>query len=137
MVTVTEPENGSRVSSVAGVERCAAEMNPTNNTTPPVMTSVGASADVSVTKTGPANVTAGASFNYSIDVSNLGPSVPSSLSVTDNLPASVSFVSASSGGVLSGSQGIWANLGNLAAGPSINRTVSVTAPPTPGSFTTL
>jgi uncharacterized repeat protein (TIGR01451 family) len=77
---------------------------------------------------------AGGNVPYTLVVTNLGPSTATSLSVTDSLPAGVSFVSAGNGGVLNGNQVIWANLGNLAAGASTNLTLTITAPLT-GSIT--
>ena len=49
------------------------------------------------------------------------------MSVTDSLPAAVSFVSASSGGVTNGGIVTW-SLGSLAAGTATNLTLTVTAP---------
>ena len=97
-----------------------------------------ASADLAITKTGPATVVAGSSVAYSLVVVNNGPSDAVSLTVTDTLPAGVTFVSATGTG--------WAcsNTGNvsvtctrplLAAGataPTI--TVTVTAPAQAGSL---
>src|SRR6185436_10456562 len=83
----------------------------------------------------PATVNAGQNFNYTITVTNLGPTLASSVTVTDNLPASVTFVSASAGGVLNGSQVTWSDLGILAANSSTNLTLTVTAPANGGSLT--
>jgi len=67
-----------------------------------------ASADLSITKTGAANAVAGNEFTYTVSVDNAGPSRASGVVVSDDLPAGVSFVSATadvgsftvSGGVL-------------------------------------
>jgi uncharacterized repeat protein (TIGR01451 family) len=85
-------------------------------------------ADVAVSKSGPANVFAATNFDYIITVTNLGPGSAASLSVTDNLPSAVSFVSATVGATLNGSQLVWTNLGSLAASAATNLTVTVTAP---------
>ena len=53
-----------------------------------------ASADLSIVKSGPATVVAGGSVSYSLVVANNGPSDAANLSVTDTLPAGVTFVSA-------------------------------------------
>ena len=53
-----------------------------------------ACADVSITKTAPATVQANGAIAYSLVVANAGPAAASSLSVTDTLPAGVTFVSA-------------------------------------------
>ncbi len=92
-------------------------------------------ADIAVTKSGPATIVAATNFDYTITVTNFGPGAAATLSVTDSLPASVSFVTASSGGALNGGQVIWANLGSLAAGMATNLTVTVTAPADSASLT--
>ena len=63
-------------------------------------------ADVSVVKTASPNpVTAGSNITYTITVSNSGPDTAGSVTVTDNLPATTTFVSCNStgGGVCGGS----------------------------------
>ncbi|NEA30657.1 DUF11 domain-containing protein [Streptomyces sp. SID13031] len=56
---------------------------------------VGTSADVAVTKQAePAGVTPGSTFDYTIVVTNAGPSVARSVVVADTMPAGVSVVSA-------------------------------------------
>ncbi len=98
----------------------------TNNSI--ISVTVLAVADVAVSKSGPANVYAATNFNYTITVTNFGPGTAASLSVTDDLPAAVSFVSATAGATLVGSQLVWTNLGSLAAGAAVSLTVTVTAP---------
>ena len=66
--------------------------------TPPVTTNtvdVSESADVSILKTAPDTIAATNQFDYTIVVSNAGPSIASSLVVTDSLPTVVTFLSAS------------------------------------------
>jgi len=53
-------------------------------------------ANLSITKTGPASVNAGANITYTITVTNNGVSDAQNVVVKDTLPANVSFVSASS-----------------------------------------
>ncbi|HXI14272.1 MAG TPA: choice-of-anchor Q domain-containing protein [Thermoanaerobaculia bacterium] len=65
------------------------------NNTATATSSSGASADLSIVKTGPASVTAGQSVTYSIAVTNAGPSDASSVNVTDTPSANLTFVSAS------------------------------------------
>ncbi|HEY6170580.1 MAG TPA: Ig-like domain-containing protein, partial [Verrucomicrobiae bacterium] len=128
-LTVTAPANGASLSNTASVGSPTSDPNSTNNTTPPVLTSVTPVADLVLTKTGPAAaVLPGANFDYTLTVANSGPSAASNLSVTDSLPANVTFVSASAGGVFSSGNVIWASLGSLAAGGSTNLTLTVTAP---------
>src|SRR5260221_136706 len=81
----------------------------TNTSTSSVIRYVGASADVAVSRSSPASVTAGNNFDYTITVTNLGPSIAASITVTDDLPANVIFVSASAGGFFNGTQVLWTN----------------------------
>src|SRR5207248_1833036 len=50
-------------------------------------------ADVSVTKTGPGTVVAGANISYTITVSNNGPDPADGVTLTDVLPSGTTFVS--------------------------------------------
>jgi len=56
-------------------------------------TNVNFSADLSITKAGPANVTAGQNIVYTITVSNAGPSDAAAVSVADTTPSGLTFVS--------------------------------------------
>src|SRR5207244_1120837 len=56
-------------------------------------TTVSTSADVSITKTGPATVTAGTDVTYTITTTNNGPSDAQSVLVSDTLPANTTLVS--------------------------------------------
>ena len=69
---------------------------------------------------------AGQNLSYTLAVSNLGPASASSVTLTDTLPASVTFVSASPGCVNLGGQ-VVCTLGTLPSGGVTNFTVVVTA----------
>jgi uncharacterized repeat protein (TIGR01451 family) len=125
-LTVTAPASGT-LTNVATVDSPTSDLNPTNNATPPVLTSVTPLADLVIAKTGPVNVFAASNCSYTISVTNLGPSSASSVVVTDSLPNGVTFVNASGNGSNNASVVSW-NLGVLAAGQSSNLTVTVTAP---------
>ena len=56
-------------------------------------TTVVPSADVGVTKTGPATATAGANISYTVTVTNSGPSTAATVSLTDTLAPNTTFVS--------------------------------------------
>ena len=127
IVTVTAPVTGVTLTNVAGAGSPTSDPNPTNNVTPPVVTTVTPQADVQIVKTGPASVLATSNVNYTIGVTNFGPSSASSVTVTDTLPAGVTFVSASGNGVDNSGVVNW-NLGMLAAGQSSNLTLIVIAP---------
>ncbi|MGW1022647.1 Ig-like domain-containing protein [Streptomyces sp. NPDC002577] len=84
-------------------------------------------ADLSVTKQGPAEVAAGGQVTYVVTVSNSGPDTATAVTVHDNLPAELTDVTASDGGTVSGTTVTW-DVGDLAAGDSIQLTVTGTAP---------
>src|SRR5207342_2538032 len=72
-LVVTAPAQGASLVNSATVGAVTADPNLTNNTSS-VPTTVTASADLSVVKTGPATVTAAGSVTYSLVVANAGPS---------------------------------------------------------------
>ena len=132
-VTVTAPATGTLL-NIAASTSTTADPSPANNdgSAPGsrVTTGVIEVADVVTAKTGPATVIAATNFSYAISVQNLGPSVASSVVVTDTLPAGVAFVSATGGGTLSGNVVTWPAVANLANGASQSYSVTVTAPVT-------
>lgn len=85
------------------------------------------SADLAITKSAsPDPVTAGSNLTYSIGVTNGGPSTATDATVTDVLPATVTFVSATpSQGSCSGTATSTCNLGTLANGGSASVTIVV------------
>ena len=74
--------------------------NPANNTATDTANVVAADLGVTMTASA-ATVAPGANLTYTIVVTNNGPSVSSGYTLTDTLPANVTFVSATSGCVLS------------------------------------
>ena len=91
---------------------------------PPVQTS----ADLAVTKTGPGTVTAGATIDYTITLTNNGPSdVLGGLTEFDTLPAGVELVSTS--GAPCAGVPLHCDLGNLPAGGVVTITVTVRLAP--------
>jgi uncharacterized repeat protein (TIGR01451 family) len=90
------------------------------------ITVLAASADLSITKTGPATAGPNTNITYTITVSNAGPSFASSVVVTDVLPAGLTFVSATpSQGLCSGSGTVTCSLGTVNIGASA--TISLVA----------
>ena len=89
-------------------------------TTPP-------STDLGMVKSGPGYTFAGSNYTYTITVTNSGPDSADGVVVTDSLPAGVTFVSASGGGMNNGGVITW-SLGTLAVGATSNVTVTVKAP---------
>ena len=88
-------------------------------------------ADLGITMTdSPDPQVVGGNVTYSIGVNNTGPDTAGVVTVTDTLPASVTFVSASaSQGACTQSAGtVTCNLGTLSSGASATITIVVTAP---------
>ena len=96
-VLVTAPAQAGSLTNSATVSSPTPDPNLGNNTSTAV-TTVTASADLSIVKTGPATVTAARRVSYSLVVANAGPSDAASVSVVDTLPAGVTFVSATGTG---------------------------------------
>jgi uncharacterized repeat protein (TIGR01451 family) len=91
-------------------------------------------ADLSVTKEGPAMVYVGEDITYLLTVANAGPADATGVFLTDILPVGVTFVSASTGCVEA--EGIvTCDVGDLAAGASVEITIVVTAPAEPDTLT--
>ncbi|HEY3128912.1 MAG TPA: SBBP repeat-containing protein [Acidobacteriota bacterium] len=87
------------------------------------------SADLSITKSSsPGSATIGTGLTYTISVSNAGPSTATGVTVTDTLPAGVTFVSASSAqGSCSQTGGtVTCNLGSLANAATVGVSIVVT-----------
>jgi uncharacterized repeat protein (TIGR01451 family) len=86
--------NGSTISNTATVTSTTADPTPGNNSST-VATTISTSADVAVTKSGPAAALAGSNVTYTITVTNNGPSDAASVTLTDVLPPNTTFVSES------------------------------------------
>lgn len=113
------------LTNTAVVSATTPDHDPTNNTaTEP--TTVGAAADLRITKTDDIDpVGAGATVTYTLQVFNDGPSDAVSVVVTDTLPVGMTFVSSTGCG--NDPAGVpTCNLGNMAAGTSKSYTVMAT-----------
>ncbi|HEY2325673.1 MAG TPA: DUF11 domain-containing protein [Thermoanaerobaculia bacterium] len=85
--------NGTLLSNTANVVSTTADGNPANNSST-ATTNVVASADLSVTKSGPATPTAlGFDIGYTINAANNGPTDAFNVSLTDTLPPNTTFAS--------------------------------------------
>ncbi|WP_395684146.1 hypothetical protein, partial [Dokdonella sp.] len=107
------------VTNAAAVSSTTIDPTPGNNTSS-VTTTISASADVSVVKTGPANATAGQNVSYTLAVHNAGPSDAASVVLADPTPAGLTFVSATA----PCAGGFPCNLGTLANGATTNINVT-------------
>ncbi|MGB9800474.1 MAG: right-handed parallel beta-helix repeat-containing protein [Thermanaerothrix sp.] len=100
-------------------------------------TVVDPSADLSLNLSVPGSVNAGATFDYTLTVSNAGPKAANALTLTLNLPAGVTYQSASgSGWTCNHSAGtVTCTATSLASGANATVTVNVTAPAQAGTLT--
>jgi uncharacterized repeat protein (TIGR01451 family) len=83
-------------------------------------------ADVAVVKTGPALVTEGQTYSYTVVATNNGPATATGVTVSDAVPANTTFVSASPGCTQAAGT-VTCAAGTLAAGASSSFTVTVVA----------
>jgi uncharacterized repeat protein (TIGR01451 family)/LPXTG-motif cell wall-anchored protein len=139
-VVVTAPAQAGSLTNTASVGSTTTDPDPSNNLSS-VTTGVTASADLAITKSGAASVVAGSNLPYSLTVTNNGPSDADNLSVTDTLPAGVTFVSAGGGGWAcsnAGNVSVTCTLATLAAGTSAPLiSVVVVAPSSAASLTNI
>ncbi len=85
-------------------------------------------ADIAIAKTGPATVDVQGNVVYTITVTNPGPNPATAVTVTDALPAGLTFVSAAaSQGSCAGAATVVCTLGDMAAGTTATVTVTATA----------
>jgi uncharacterized repeat protein (TIGR01451 family) len=111
--------------NTATVSSPTADPSPGNESGTVSTTLVAASADLSISGVGPASTTPGTTVAYMITVTNAGPSDAQAVSIDDPVPSGLVFVSAS--GACAG--GFPCAVGTLAAGASINITVTFQVPP--------
>ncbi|MCU1349594.1 MAG: domain containing protein, partial [Acidobacteria bacterium] len=111
------------VSNTATVSATTGDPNSMNNSAT-AATNVGAQANLSITKSGPANANTGQNITYTVVVSNAGPSPALNTVVSDVTPVGIAFVS-NTGACTSVYP---CNLGTLAAGQSATITSTYTIP---------
>ncbi|MEO8669782.1 MAG: DUF11 domain-containing protein [Tahibacter sp.] len=94
-------------------------------------TNISLLADLSITKTGPANAIAGSRISYTLDVANNGPSTTLLVSITDVLPAALTLVSATpTQGSCLGTTTVTCTVGNLSNAATASISVVVDISPT-------
>ena len=118
------------VTNTATVAATTPDPNSGNNTVS-VTTPVTTSADLSLTKAGPATVHSGEAINWTLTVGNAGPSDAQGATVTDTLPSGLTGVTATGpGGACSVSAtAVTCAVGTVADGSSATVTVSATVGP--------
>lgn len=92
-------------------------------------------ADVSVSKSGPASVVAGDTIRYLLTLANAGPTSATGIVLRDNLPAGMTFVRASRGATLASGVVTWPAIASLASGAGITDTLFALAPAALGAIT--
>ncbi|MDP9343279.1 MAG: hypothetical protein M3Q23_14545 [Actinomycetota bacterium] len=124
VATTTQP---GTVTDTAQVQGDQADPDPSNDSGSTRTTVQPLSADLSVTLTDtPDPVTVGANLTYTATVTNLGPDPASAVSLSDTLPSSVTFVSATpTQGACTGISTVTCPLGPLASGGSATVTIVV------------
>lgn len=116
------------MSNTASVTGDVPDPNPANNTDT-ADTTVNSQADLSVTKIGnPDPVIAGETLTYTLTITNNGPSDATGVTLTDDLPTSVTYVSATTG--CSGISTVVCVLGFLSPNSSDDVIIVVTVDPT-------
>ncbi len=88
------------------------------------VTDVGTTNQVSLTKTGPAQVNQGANAVYTIVATNTGGTTLTNAVVNDTIPAGMSYVASSPAASVVGNTATW-NLGSLTAGASSTLTLTL------------
>ncbi len=119
----TSPSFSGNVSNTATVSSTTFDTDNSNNSSTKV-TNVGAQADLSILKSGPASVSPGQNIVYTINISNAGPSPATNVIVSDPSPVGVAFQS-NSGACATPYP---CNIGTLNAGQSVSITSTYTVP---------
>jgi len=132
VVTATAAGTATNTATVKGND---IDDNATNNTATVTSRIIPKTADLSITKKGPALAQNGGTITYTIVVSNGGPAADTNVTVSDPLPAGEALVSATpSQG--SCSDTVTCNLGTLASGGSATVTIVATVTASCGSTLT-
>ncbi|MFN2183190.1 MAG: multicopper oxidase domain-containing protein [Anaerolineae bacterium] len=122
--TVSGP-GGTVITNTAAIVGAVVDLNPANDTASAALT-IAATTDLAVTKAvdNPTPIS-GSTIEYSIVVTNIGPDAATGVAVTDLLPAGVTYVADSGGGVYSSATGIW-DIGPLAVGTPASLVITAT-----------
>ncbi|MGZ4148053.1 MAG: DUF11 domain-containing protein [Actinomycetota bacterium] len=135
VVTADDVAASSTLVDQASVSSTTADPVTSDNQVTIVGTVQPRAADLSITKSGPETVIAGDTFGYAIGVANAGPDDAHGVTVTDPLPAGVSFVGATpaAGSCAESAGTMTCDLGTLASGGSTSIDLQVRANPLVGN----
>ncbi len=112
LVVRPDPAKRDALANTATVTSSNDDPTPANDTSTDTDATATPQVDLALAKTTLATaIHAGDTFTYTLTVTNAGPSTATSVVITDTLPAGLTFVSATGGGVAAGSSVTW----NLAA----------------------
>jgi uncharacterized repeat protein (TIGR01451 family) len=126
-ITANAPASGTLINT-AVISGVGTDSVPANNSST-VTTNVTPVADLTIVKTCPAYVTAGGNVTFTIIAGNKGPSASSGVSITDTLPAGMTFVSAAStAGSCSGGATVTCAIGSLPMNGTATVTIVAKAP---------
>ncbi|MBI4786984.1 MAG: DUF11 domain-containing protein [Chloroflexi bacterium] len=135
-IVVTPTQAGSLINAVIVA---ASEFDPNvSNNSDTEITTANALADLAIGKTAsPSPVNAGATLTYTLNVTNTGPSDAANVTVTDTLPAGVTYGSAGGAGWACGQSSglVTCTRAAFAASATSAITVTVTAPSAGGTIT--
>ncbi|MCX8090587.1 MAG: proprotein convertase P-domain-containing protein, partial [Verrucomicrobiae bacterium] len=130
VTVVARPNLHGPITNTATAGASENDLNPANNTASALTTVRLPWADLTLAKLADAEVVLGSNVNFTIGVTNLGPEIALNVTVSDPLPAGLSFVSALStlGTVATnGGSNVVAALGNLAPNEGALITIKATA----------
>ena len=116
--------NNTTVTNQSQIGTTTSDRTSSNNTSS-AQTLVVTRSDVSVTKTGPARVSAGDTVNFTITYANNGPSVARAVIIEDTLPSELDFVSANPAPASNTAGVLTWNIGDLNPGASGSITVQM------------
>jgi uncharacterized repeat protein (TIGR01451 family) len=125
MYNVPPSYSGGAIVNTASVSEVETDPNMSDNQST-TTTSVGAAADVSITKNGSPTVTLGQNITYTISVANFGPAGATGVTVSDTTPSGLTPVSVSGGGC----SAFPCSIGALAVGPPVTITATYNVPVT-------
>jgi uncharacterized repeat protein (TIGR01451 family) len=131
LITVTAPANGGTIANTARITTTTAVDGNLSNNAATANTTVTPLSDLSIAKSdAPDPVYAGNTLTYTLSVNNAGPSLAPSVTVTDALPAGVTYNGATGAGwTLTQAGGVvTATRTNLAVGAAPDIVITVTAP---------